>query len=232
MKIGVISDIHGNYEALHDVLLEAKRQKVQHFFVLGDIVGYYYYPDKVLDLLSDWSYDLIKGNHEIILEKLLNDPKLSNEILGKYGSGHQHALMKLSNKQLHYLFDLPEKKSVQIDDKFFLLCHGSPWSIDSYIYPDSKKELIVKCDSKKHDFVLVGHSHYSFAFKNKHSVLLNPGSVGQSRQKGGKAYWSIIDTRNGAFQFFQTEYKTQNLLNEIKSTDSGIKYLSEIIKRN
>ena len=111
------------------------------------------------------------------------------------------------------------------------MCHGSPWSNDYYIYPDCEKEIILKCDSKKHDFVLVGHSHYAFAIKSMNSVLINPGSIGQSRQAGGKASWAIINTKNGCFQFFTTDYNTDKLINEVEEKDAEIKYLTEILKR-
>ncbi len=59
MKIAVISDIHGNYDALVAVLKKAKTEGVEHLLVLGDIVGYYYHPDKILKALSEWSFDMI-----------------------------------------------------------------------------------------------------------------------------------------------------------------------------
>jgi putative phosphoesterase len=231
MKIAVISDIHGNYDALDAVLKEAKKLGVEHLLVLGDLVGYYYHPDKILNALSEWSFDLIKGNHEYILENLIVDSSLAETIRLKYGSGHQEAINKLTQQQLGYLKDLPETKSVQFDETSLLMSHGSPWSNDYYIYPDCDQEIIEKCDSKVHDFVLIGHSHYAFAIKNKHSVLINPGSVGQSRQKGGKAFWTLLNTENGCFQMLSTGYDTKNLLDEIEKKDSDISYLSRVLTR-
>mgnify|MGYP001188504222 FL=1 len=116
MKIAVISDIHGNYDALVAVLKKAKMEGVQHLLVLGDIVGYYYHPDKILEALSEWSFDIVKGNHEYILEGLIANPSLGESIRLKYGRGHQAAIDKLSSQQLDFLRDLPETKSVQFDD--------------------------------------------------------------------------------------------------------------------
>jgi len=232
MKIAIISDIHGNYDALVEVLKKAKKEKVEHILVLGDIVGYYYHPDKILKLLSEWSFDIIKGNHEKILENLINTPSLKESIRLKYGSGHQDAIEKLTKEQLEFLRDLPETKSVQFGETSLLMCHGSPWSNDHYIYPDCKKDILLKCDSKEHDFVLIGHSHYAFAIKNTNSILINPGSVGQSRQIGGKASWSIINTINGCFQMLSTDYNTEKLISEVAEKDQEIKYLTEILKRN
>ena len=231
MKIAVISDIHGNYDALVEVLKKAKKEHVEHLLVLGDIVGYYYHPDKVLELLSEWSFDIIKGNHEKILEDLILDSNKGASIRKKYGSGHQEAINKLSKKQLAFLKDLPETKSVKFDEIAILMCHGSPWSNNYYIYPDCENEIIKKCDSIKHDFVLIGHSHYSFAIKNANSVLINPGSIGQSRQIGGKASWAIINTQNSCFQLLTTDYNTDKLINEVEQKDIEIKYLTEILNR-
>lgn len=231
MKIAVISDIHGNYDALVAVLKKAKKENVEHILVLGDIVGYYYHPDKILKLLSEWSFDIIKGNHESILESLIDTPSLKESIRIKYGSGHEEAINKLTNEQLKFLKYLPETKSVQFDEVSLLMSHGSPWSNDYYIYPDCENETILKCDSKEHDFVLIGHSHYAFAIKNTNSILINPGSVGQSRQTGGKASWCIINTENKCFQFVSTDYNIENLLTEISKKDAEIKYLTEILKR-
>ena len=80
MKIGVISDIHGNSDALAEVLKKAKEENVEHLLVLGDLVGYYYHPDKIMKLLSEWSFDIIKGNHEKILEDLIVDPTLGKSV--------------------------------------------------------------------------------------------------------------------------------------------------------
>jgi len=231
MKIGVISDIHGNYNALFEVLTKAKSESVEHLLILGDIVGYYYHPDKILELLSEWSFDMIKGNHENILEALIANPSLGETIRLKYGSGHKEAISKLTVQQLDFLVSLPETKTIHYDGVSILMCHGSPWANNQYIYPDCEKDVILKCDSKEHDFVLIGHSHYAFAIKNTNSILINPGSVGQSRQIGGKASWCIINTINKCFQLVSTDYNIENILSEISEKDAEIKYLTEILKR-
>ena len=231
MKIAVISDIHGNYEALVAVLSKAKKEKVEHLLILGDLVGYYYHPDKVLKLISEWSFDLIKGNHEKILENLMINPSLEESIRLKYGSGHQIAIDKLTSKQILYLKSLPDKKDVKFEKTSLLMCHGSPWSNDFYIYPDCDYETIKKCDSTEHDFVLIGHSHYQFAVKNQNAILINPGSVGQSRQIGGRASWCIINTLNKCFQFMNTDYCIDSLVFEVSKKDKDVKYLTEVLKR-
>jgi putative phosphoesterase len=231
MKIGVLSDIHGNKFALEQVLIEARRENLTKLLVLGDIVGYYYYPDKALDLLSDWDFLMIKGNHEEILFDIIDGFESNKKIKKKYGSGHECAIEKLNKNQLNLLRSLPESKVLSFDGVSILMTHGSPWSKNLYVYPDANLEVVQKFDNYNYDFILFGHTHYACSFKTTNGWALNPGSVGQSRQNGGKAYWAIIDTANKSFQMKTTDYSTEKLLNEVLEKDSKVEYLSNILNR-
>jgi predicted phosphodiesterase len=85
MKVAIISDIHGNCFALEAVLSEAKKKGVTKLFVLGDIVGYYYYPEVVLELLHNWDFEIIRGNHEDILKEVKSGKINLIELIHKYG---------------------------------------------------------------------------------------------------------------------------------------------------
>lgn len=231
MKVGVISDIHGNHYALEAVLKTAKKEGIEKLLVLGDIVGYYYHPEIVLEMLSEWNYKIIKGNHEVLLQDL-KENKINQDILKqKYGSGHEQALKNIDNETLEWLFSLPTQMSVKIDNVSFQLNHGSPTSINEYLYPDAPIEKLEKCNSINHDFVLIGHSHYSFSYRCNHSVLINCGSVGQSREHGGIAYWALVNTSNKSFQIKTTLYNTSKLLKEVALFDPKREYLENILKR-
>ena len=231
MKIAVISDIHGNYDALASVLKMAKKENAEHLLVLGDIVGYYYHPDKILKALAEWDFDMIKGNHEDILGVLISNPSLHESIRLKYGSGHQHAIDKLDKKTIISLISLPSKKTVIIEGVSFELNHGTPWDPDEYLYPDTNIEKFKQCNSIAHDFVLMGHTHYAFTYQCEHSIIINPGSVGQSREKGGYAYWALINTEDKSYNVKSTKYDITTLLQEIKNIDPSINYNSKILIR-
>lgn len=231
MKVGVISDIHGNQYALEAILKTAKNEGIEKLLVLGDIVGYYYHPELVLKMLSEWDYEIIKGNHEVLLQDL-KENKIDSEVLEKkYGRGHEHALKNLDYTTQEWLFALPEQKSIVVDGVSFQMNHGSPKSIDEYIYPDASPEQLEKCNSDVHDFVLIGHSHYAFSHQCSHSILINCGSVGQSRQKGGLAYWLVVDTTDKSFEIKTTPYDTSKLLEEIQLFESKVGYSSKILQR-
>jgi putative phosphoesterase len=231
MKVGVIADIHGNHYALEAVLKTAKKEGVEKLLILGDIVGYYYHPEIVLEMLSKWDYEIIKGNHEVMLQDL-KDRKIFPEVLiEKYGRGHEEALKNLDAKTQKWLFSLPTQMSIVIDNVAFQMNHGSPSSIDEYIYPDASLEQLEKCDSKDHDFVLIGHSHYSFSYRCSNSILINCGSVGQSRQNGGIAYWALICTLSKKYEIKETLYNTSDLLKEIMTYETVIGYSAKILQR-
>lgn len=231
MKIGVLSDIHGNHYALMEVLKEAESIGVEHLLILGDIVGYYYHPDKVLDLLSSWQYDLIKGNHEEILFDIIDNSQLLKQVSNKYGRGHELAIERLSELSLQMLRKLPNKKELNIENVTFLMSHGSPWLEKLYIYPDANNELLSGFDKYNYDFVLFGHTHYPCLMRTKHGVAINPGSVGQSREKGGFASWVIVNTMNNIVQFKSTPYDTKSLEKEVLSIDPEVSYNLSILSR-
>ena len=85
MKIAILADIHGNHYALLQVLRKAKQLKVEKILILGDLIGYYYYPEKVLEMLSEWDCKFIKGNHEDLLKEILNNTQLNIKDSMGYG---------------------------------------------------------------------------------------------------------------------------------------------------
>lgn len=233
MKIGVLSDIHGNYIALHTVLEEAKRQGVDHLFLLGDQLGYFYRAIEVFKLIKDWSFDIISGNHErLFLEYLSASEERKNAINMKYGSCFSYYEKQFPQELINEIIGLPEQKKVTKDKLSFLLCHGSPNDKDQYIYPDASLGVLDAIDIENIDFILNGHTHYPMIYKGKNSLFVNAGSVGQSRTVGGIANWGIINTKNGVYTPQNTPYDVGGVENELKQFNEKKEYLFKILKRN
>src|SRR3989339_929934 len=230
MKIGVLSDIHGNHLALNSVLQEAAESGVQRLLVLGDVVGYYYHPDKVMALLNDWPMDVIQGNHEGMLRTLMEDGQDAEIIRKKYGHGLDYALNQLSTNKARDLIDMPARKTCVFDNNKIELCHGSPWDRDAYVYPDAPPDRINRCFVEGADFVFMGHTHYQFAFTKNGATIANPGSVGQNRAAGGIASWGILDTVQKRFSLRATPYDVAPLITEAQKTDPGLPYLSQVLE--
>ncbi len=231
MKIAILSDIHGNSIALKVVLKEIHGMHIEHIFVLGDFVGYYYHPDEVLEALSHFKKTFVRGNHEDMLKGVRNDPEMARKIEEKYGHGISIALKSLSSKEIDMLTNLPETATVELGGKRFFLCHGSPWKNDEYIYPDAPTATLEKCTKMDADFVLMGHTHHPFIHRGSGATLVNPGSVGQARDHGGQASWAVIDTASGDVVFKRSPFDIVPLIEETKKTDPSVKYLREVLQR-
>jgi predicted phosphodiesterase len=231
MKIAVLADIHGNHLALEAVLTEVKRLGIEQLFVLGDFVGYYHHPDIVMKLLDPWKKEMIKGNHEVMLEKAGTDPSEAEKIRKQYGKGIDSALDKLSKTDIDMLAGLPFDATLTIDDVNFRLCHGSPWDPDCYIYPDAPEDVLGKCAVPDADFVLMGHTHHPFVFRTGTALVANVGAVGLPRDGGGMASWAVIDTANKAMIFKKTQYDFSDIIEEVKEMDPDLPQLHEVFRR-
>jgi predicted phosphodiesterase len=155
-----------------------------------------------------------------------------NELRQKYGSGHKIASEKLAMANMDKLFKAPVSLTEKIDGVKLSLYHGAPWDTNQYIYPDAERSVLENCDEPDSDFVLLGHTHYSFIFHNRNSTLINPGSVGQSKNMGGLADWVVINTGNGVVEFKSTPYDTHPLEKEIDLLDPDLSFLKTVLKRN
>ncbi|MCA6378175.1 MAG: metallophosphoesterase family protein [Cytophagales bacterium] len=231
MRTAILSDIHGNNYALNEVLKEVRREGIREILILGDMVGYYYHPDKVLTAISEYDVHAINGNHEHLLFGLMDDPQSFYPIVKKYGSGHFSAVEKLSQEQIKWLRALPDTREVYYNDLSIMMSHGSPWANDTYVYPDSNLELLKAFDSFNYDLILIGHSHYSFCLRRGNTLVVNPGSVGQSRQKGGKAYWAILNSLSKSIEFRITDYDVTELKLEVLKNDPDLAYNYKILER-
>ena len=231
MKIAVLSDIHGNYLALDVVLKEVREFGVTRLFVLGDLVGYYYHPDKVIKLLNEWPLDIIQGNHEGFLKRAVKDAEFLHQIHRKYGSGINMAIKKLTDLQIKELTKLPWKKIIRIDDLSIVLSHGAPWERDYYVYPDSDRCILERCCVQEAEYIFLGHTHYPFVFRNDRCTVINVGSVGQARNQGGIASWALLDTVRRKVELKTTQYDTTPLVNEVKLIDPHVPYLYKVLLR-
>lgn len=231
MRIAILSDIHANDFALKATLDQIQTQDIDQIYVLGDIVGYYYEPKKVLELLEYHNATLILGNHELILKHAYEEMQLRGTLKSDYGTGIKCALDQLSEIQIEYLIDLPMKVEFEVDSKRILLCHATPWDIETYIYPDAEKELLDKCLDYQKDYVFLGHSHYPMNVIHEGIHLLNPGSVGQSRDIGGLSSWMIFDTLSGNIDSIRTEYNINALVDKVMVMDPDNSYLHQVLTR-
>ncbi len=232
MRIGLLSDIHGNAHALKAVLKSAREKNVNKLLCCGDYIGYYYEPDKIIPLLDSWDWEGVGGNHEAMLYDWLNK-KSKNEINAKYGLGISIAAEKLENETVVRYYEMPNTKKLEIDNYKILLCHGSPWDRDIYIYSDADEGVVNKMFEYDPDFdVLVyGHTHYPVIWGKNKKKIINPGSVGQPRDRKPGAAWALLDTDTNDVTFFRENYDVNPVIEMCRKYNPEIKYLAEVLVR-
>jgi len=232
MKIAIISDIHANRSALDAVYHDIDLNGCNKILVLGDLIGYYYNPSYVVDKIkSDPRCVVIKGNHEDLLLKAINDESFAEQCHKKYGSGINDAIHSLSQEQVDWIQQLSDNITIEFDGIKLGLYHGSDKHINEYIYPDTRVERINRIDDD-YDFLFFGHTHYPAIFPKKTTVIVNPGSVGQPRDVGSLASYAILNTDNYSIVFRRVPFSNDNLIEQSKSRDPHYPYLSEILERN
>jgi putative phosphoesterase len=232
MKLALLGDIHGNAAALEAVLSRAASEEVDFYCVTGDIVGYYYEPKRIIELLRELPMLCVRGNHEDLLFRCKADKDERSRTRAKYGSGIDVALETLNEDDLAWLENLPRFANMKVAaDKTLCLAHGSPWDTDMYIYPDADQEVWLSLDDGQFDVLVFGHTHYQFDRQLERTLVINPGSVGQPRDRKPGAAWSILDAEASAVLHFRTPYDMQPLIEETQRRDPHSTYLNAVLTR-
>lgn len=231
MKLALLGDIHGNAAALQSVLAAVTLSGVESLLITGDLVGYYFAPQDVLELLQPWHRYVVRGNHEDMLCAAQNDRKFLAQVDARYGTGVRIALEQLNGQQLDELCSLPHPLKIEIDGCRMQLCHGAPWDNDCYIYPDAQSALMERCAVQDFDMVVLGHTHYPMRRLIGNTLVVNPGSVGQPRNRQPGAHWALFDTATRSLEFHCEQYDVSGLVQECRQRHPELPYLAEVLTR-
>ncbi len=225
MKRAIISDIHGNIEALEAVLKEIQAQRPDEIICLGDIIGYGPDPVPCLDRIMAVSTLTIMGNHD---QAAIFDPTGFNPVALRAIYWTRDQLEKdsrnveQSHRRWDYLGELPRRH----DEGEFLFVHGSPrdptneYVFPEYIYDRDKMAALMQRFEK---YCFQGHTHIPGVFTesgsfftpedvknvyhlNHEKVMVNVGSVGQPRDEDPRACYVILDTDERTVTFVRIEY--------------------------
>jgi putative phosphoesterase len=231
MRILLISDIHGNCEALQAVL------KVPHnkAICLGDIVDYGPEPDRCIDVMRKKEIPTIRGNH---------DNAVAFKVDCQCGYRYKHLSIAtreytwkiLDRSEIEYLQKLPLFVKEEIDGKRLYLTHASPRSMFEYIKPETTDEEILNmvneaAEPVEAEFLVVGHSHIPMNRKLGDLTIINPGSVGQPRDGDNRASCAVFDTESGGVEFFRCEYDVDAVCAKIENRMPYAEELAAILRR-
>jgi predicted phosphodiesterase len=149
----------------------------------------------------------------------------------RYGTGLRTAFEQLSEEQIERLCSLPHPLELDIKGCKILLCHGAPWDNDQYIYPNSQPELVERCTGLNIDLVVLGHTHYPMQHMTGNTLVVNPGSVGQPRNRQPGAHWALFDTETRSVELHCEEYDSSELVRECQQRHPELPYLADVLER-
>ncbi len=232
MRQALISDIHGNLEALQAVLADIATQNVQDIVCLGDVVGYGPNPNECLDLVGRKASLTILGNHD---QAALFDPDGFNPVAlraiywtrDQLDSGSTQAV----NRRWDFLSELPRLHS---KDEF-LYVHGSPRdATNEYVFPETiyDKNKMESIFQRVTQYCFQGHTHMPGVFTpdlefirpsqcdngftlGREKLMINVGSVGQPRDEDNRACYAILDHSAKKIMFRRVPYNFDETIRKI-----------------
>jgi predicted phosphodiesterase len=178
VPLALVSDIHGNDDALVAVVGELERLGIERVICLGDAVQGGPQPREVLDRLAALGWPVILGNADAFL---LDVPADSPEWIGEEQLARRAwTLEQLSDAHLEQIRRFVPTLDVELADGFVLRAfHGSPRSYDDVVLPetpDAEAERILGGSGA--DLLAGGHTHLQWARYVDGALYVNPGSVG------------------------------------------------------
>jgi predicted phosphodiesterase len=218
MKTAILSDIHGNLEALEAVLADLEKLQPDRILCLGDLIGYGPDPEAVVNRVIELEIRCVLGNHEAALS--------SEKALGwlNFLARENNLATKslLSDRSLEFCASLP--RSIRCENACFV--HGCPPdSILKYLYMLRDEDLTELVETLPEKRFFVGHTHElqliaisrgdiaraklaegSLELDENLTYFINVGSVGHPRDGNGKAKYVLWDSRDGALQVRGVSY--------------------------
>lgn len=215
MRYAVLSDIHGNLEALQAVLADGAT-RADAVVCLGDVVGYGADPEACIDVIAGRAITIVAGNHEHAVAGLLD-----LDWLNEYArAAVEWTRERLDDDQVSYLATLPLVG--EVGDA--TLVHASPARPDEWDYLVSAQDGFAAFRAFTTRLCFVGHSHRPAAWSLGSSgpefvpgavelglepgrrYLVNVGSVGQPRDHDPRAAYALWDAERGRLAIRRVAY--------------------------
>ena len=230
MRLGIISDIHGNAPALKAVL-EEMRAQVDECVFLGDLVGYYSFAEECVALAGNELEAGVLGNHDEIFLRCSREQSLPpSDYTASFGSALERTLNARDSQTLGLIGSWPLTRTLEIDGASILICHGAPWDpLHARVYPDFQDWE--KFSNVPQEIILLGHTHYPMVRHWNGKLIVNPGSVGQPRDQAGGACYAVLGVSRKEVSLRRVSYDSSSLIEDSRVHDPSLPYLCEVLAR-
>lgn len=234
MRYLIIADMHGNWEALSSVLEDAREAGFEQVLVLGDLVGYGASPNEIVEelLRLEVPFHAIRGNHDKVVSGIDDGLNFNPTAL----QAARWTSEELSVPNLGFVADLAAGP-VRIEADLSI-CHGSVLDEDEYLL--AAMDAVASLQSTEDRLVFFGHTHIpsQFAYREQDGqievavlegdrviidlvegtrYMLNPGSVGQPRDRDPRAAYMIFDSEQQRVTLRRLEYDVERAQERIRA---------------
>lgn len=213
MRIGIISDVHSNYEALKTVLKELNREVVDRIINTGDNVGYSAYPNECIELFKIEGIDGVMGNYDEAVafgRPVCGCGYKDTEVAHIGHLSLTWTQENVSDKTKEYLAGLPKHLEFESPIGKVFALHGGLEDLTQWITEkdtDLLKDIALKTEAR---LVIMGHTHKPFVKKIEGTTFVNPGAVGRPFDGDPRASFAIVEiTDTFNIQIKRTEYDVE-----------------------
>lgn len=229
MRIGILSDIHGNLPALEAVLADMERRGVDRAVNLGDVAFRGPFPAECTARVREMGAPVILGNTEVWLTEA--EPKLPEALLAVRTWTRE----RMAPADLDWLAGLPAEFRFTVEGQRLLFAHGSPRSNMEFLFPFSPeaelREALADCGA---DVVVVGHTHWAFSRRIGQVHLIGAGSIGLPFDGDSRAAYAILEVteRNVGVTHVRVAYDQERTLTAARAEgfpDMG--FLEAVVRR-
>ena len=222
MKIAIISDIHGNLEALKATLKDIEKRNVDRIICLGDTIAKGIHPKECLDLIKEKCEIVLQGNCDAHFS-------MEHEHIDKMPEQEQKRIkwnqLLINKEDKEYLLNLPFCYEFYMSGSLVRLFHATPTvnnkailNVDSI---ETKYQMFLPSKNTvsqmKADVVIYGHIHHPYMDKIYNKTLINVGSVGNSfdviRNKNKDS--NVLETTKSNYLIIEGEYNSKEYNSDI-----------------
>jgi predicted phosphodiesterase len=221
MRYLILSDMHGNADAFAAVLRRVRRKRFDAILVLGDLVGYGGAPNQVVDEVRALPGRVlaVRGNHDKVVAGIEDGANFNHAAL----ASAKWTAERLTAANLRFVRELPQGPLAV--EEGLAICHGSPLDEDEYLFSAFDAHEVFSAHPARVTFF--GHTHIPSLFASRgHDIqvavlrgdngrlalepgkryLLNPGSIGQPRDRDPRAAYMTYDSAKDVVRWHRVSY--------------------------
>ena len=228
MRVALLSDVHGNLSALDAAISVCREQRIDRYLSAGDVIGYGPHPGECIDRLREIDAVCVAGNHEMYVLGRLPPSRFS----ARAHRSLEWTQTVIGPERTDWLLTLPD----HISFGPVVVAHASLDSVDEYVIrprQTSRQLALLRSLFPEAGVLVLGHTHQPLFRRERgrsrmmsrggtrvlsgRRNLINPGSVGQSRQRERvpHARFALLDLADRRVRWFAVHYDRSPVLRDL-----------------